>query len=106
MRARNARGGKNRAHLRRGQDRQCGEVLRNLYRVLDEGSADEVCGEIRSHLDTCRACAGQYEAILRLSQICRKLPKAALSEETRESVKKGILEALSARARARAGDRR
>lgn len=102
-RPKNAQGGKNRRASRRRQDCRCRRVLRNLYRVLDEGSADEVCGEIRSHLEGCRACAGQYEAILRLSQICRELPKATLSELTRERMKKALREALSARMRARAG---
>ncbi len=99
--AKKVQGGKGRPGPRPGQDRRCRIIIRNLYRVLEEGTGDEVCGKIRTHLEACPDCAGQYEAIRRLAQICRKQPQATLPEETRQKIKKGLREALAVRTRGR-----
>lgn len=87
-----------------GGSRHCRSILRNLYQLLEDSAGDEVCGEMRAHLEVCPDCAGQYEAIRRLAQICRQQPEATLPEETRQRIKKGLLEALAARTRGRTAD--
>ena len=77
------------------QKNRCREVIRNLYRILDEGGqSDNLCIGILEHLKDCSACANRYRELEILKSLCRKFPASGMSEEQKEKMKKDLKNAL------------
>jgi len=74
----------------------CKQVLRDLYRILEEGHPTDVrCRQIRSHLDTCSACANRFRELDALALICGRIPPPELSESRKRSLKKRLRASLA-----------
>jgi len=68
----------------------CDTVIKNLYRVLEEGPSDRFCEEIKQHLDRCISCKSQVQELQRLVALCNRFPSEPLAEEEKERMKKSL----------------
>ena len=79
-------------------DMTCDQIIRNLYRILDEFRPEEgFCREIRAHLARCPACARRCQELESLVSLCREFPAPELSSARKRELKKKLRKALNSK---------
>jgi len=65
----------------------CSEILKNLHRVLEEDTPENLCATIRAHLETCPSCRRQREALEELILLCKRFPEEEMQAEQKKRMK-------------------
>ena len=68
-------------------DKDCSEVLRDLFLFLDHEMEEASCAEIQQHLDECAPCLQKYE----LEQVVKSLVARSCSEHAPEALRERVL---------------
>ncbi|MGH3355631.1 MAG: mycothiol system anti-sigma-R factor [Nocardioidaceae bacterium] len=68
-------------------DKDCAEVLENLFLFLDREIGEASCAEIQHHLDECAPCLAKYN----LEQVVKTLVARSCSEPAPPSLRDRVL---------------
>jgi len=66
----------------------CRDLLDGLSDYLDGEASAELCAEIRRHMADCTKCRVVVDTLGKTVKLYRELPKAEMTEETRERLYK------------------
>jgi mycothiol system anti-sigma-R factor len=68
-------------------DRDCAEVLENLFLFLDREMEEASCAEIQQHLDECAPCLAKYN----LEQVVKALVARSCREPAPPTLRERVL---------------
>jgi len=68
-------------------DKDCGEVLNNLFLFLDNELDSASCREIQQHLDECAPCLAKYD----LEHVVKRLVARSCGEHAPDSLRQRVL---------------
>jgi hypothetical protein len=74
----------------------CAKIIQKMYLMLEGGESGSLCESLRSHLEGCASCAGQYRVLQDLVSLCQRFPAEEVSEEEKQKIKEKLLKSLSA----------
>lgn len=72
----------------------CAKIIQKMYLMLEAGESGALCESLRSHLEGCASCAGQYRVLQDLVSLCRRFPAEEVSEEEKQKIKEKLLKSL------------
>jgi hypothetical protein len=67
--------------------KNCDQVQRNLYKLLEEDPSSPICQALKAHLEYCEVCAQYYKELADVVELCRAFPEEPLSEEHKHKLK-------------------
>ncbi|MBE0429766.1 MAG: zf-HC2 domain-containing protein [Thermoleophilia bacterium] len=68
----------------------CGEIFEGLSEYLDDDLPEEICREIRRHLDDCHNCQVVVNTLKRTVYLYHTFPREEIPGETRKRLHKII----------------
>jgi len=76
---------------------QCVDLLRQLSDYIDDELPADICREVRRHLGACPNCEVFISSLQQTVTLCRHRPAPQLTSADRMSMRRMILDAVSAR---------
>jgi len=59
----------------------CRELFERLSEYVDGELSQEICEEIRRHMDGCELCVAFAKTLKKTAEMCRRLPSKAIPPE-------------------------
>jgi anti-sigma factor RsiW len=61
-------------HSHQGMSMTCRELFERLSEYVDGELSQEICEEIRRHMDGCEPCVAFTRTLRKTAEVCRRLP--------------------------------
>jgi hypothetical protein len=72
----------------------CARIVQKMYLIMEGGEPGSLCEDLRTHLEGCDSCAGQYRILEDLAALCRKFPDEEIPGDEKRRMKERLLELL------------
>jgi len=68
-------------HVHDGMSMTCRELFERLSEYVDRELSQELCEEIRQHMDGCNPCVNFAKTLRTTADLCRRLPSQPIPSE-------------------------
>jgi anti-sigma factor (TIGR02949 family) len=68
-------------HAHEGMSMTCRELFERLSEYVDGELSQELCQEIRKHMDGCNPCVNFAKTLKTTAELCRRLPSQSIPPE-------------------------
>jgi anti-sigma factor (TIGR02949 family) len=68
-------------HSHDGMSMTCRELFERLSEYVDGELSQELCQEIRKHMDSCEPCVNFANTLKKTADLCRRLPSTPIPPE-------------------------
>ena len=69
------------SHHSHGMSMTCRELFERLSEYVDGDLSQEICEEIRRHMDGCEPCVAFAKTLKKTAELCRRLPSKPIPPE-------------------------
>ena len=81
-------------HSHDGMSMTCGELFERLSEYVDGELSQELCEEIRNHLDGCDPCVNFAKTLKTTADLCRRLPSQPIPPQVAADLRAFLSEHL------------
>jgi anti-sigma factor (TIGR02949 family) len=77
-------------HHHDGMSMTCRELFERLSEYVDGELSQEICEEIRRHMDGCEPCVAFAKTLKKTAEICRRLPSKPIPPDVATALRSAL----------------